>query len=126
MTTMRAATLVDVIGSAAIITQADRGGVSLSISTHYLAPMPIGDVSTGAPWAAHEAPQCCFAHGAGAPLPPGSCQHQCMHTAGAGWHACPHNVQRVRCTSINNYAGGGNRGNCGKGGWGCAPQTVFA
>ncbi|KIY93362.1 acyl-CoA thioesterase 13 [Monoraphidium neglectum] len=38
------ATLVDVIGSAAIITQADRGGVSLSISTHYLAPMPIGDV----------------------------------------------------------------------------------
>jgi hypothetical protein len=72
MTTMRAATLVDVIGSAAIITQADRGGVSLSISTHYLAPMPIGDVSTGAPWAAHEAPQCCFAHGAGAPLPPGS------------------------------------------------------
>ncbi|KAI8469026.1 MAG: HotDog domain-containing protein [Monoraphidium minutum] len=38
------ATLVDVIGSAAIITQADRGGVSLSITTHYLRPMAIGEV----------------------------------------------------------------------------------
>jgi len=38
------ATLVDVIGSAAIVTQADRGGVSLSINTNYLSPCPIGKV----------------------------------------------------------------------------------
>lgn len=38
------ATLVDVIGSAAIVTQSDRGGVSININTNYLSPMAIGEV----------------------------------------------------------------------------------
>lgn len=37
-----AATLVDVIGTAALVTQSDIGGVSLSITTHYLDPIPRG------------------------------------------------------------------------------------
>jgi hypothetical protein len=41
------ATLVDVIGSAAIVTLADRGGVSVSINTTYLSPAPIGQASEG-------------------------------------------------------------------------------
>lgn len=39
----RAATLVDVVGSAAIVTISDRGGVSLGINTLYLNPMPSGE-----------------------------------------------------------------------------------
>jgi hypothetical protein len=35
-----AATLVDVVGSLALITQSDRSGVSLAINTLYLNPMP--------------------------------------------------------------------------------------
>jgi acyl-coenzyme A thioesterase PaaI-like protein len=35
-----AATLVDVVGSAALVTLSDRGGVSLAINTLYLNPMP--------------------------------------------------------------------------------------
>jgi hypothetical protein len=35
-----AATLVDVVGSAALVTLSDRGGVSLAIHTLYLNPMP--------------------------------------------------------------------------------------
>ncbi|GBF98031.1 hypothetical protein Rsub_11142 [Raphidocelis subcapitata] len=37
------ATLVDVIGSAAIATVSDRGGVSVAINTNYLSPTPIGE-----------------------------------------------------------------------------------
>jgi hypothetical protein len=37
-----AATLVDVVGSAALVTLSDRGGVSLAINTLYLNPMPGG------------------------------------------------------------------------------------
>ena len=36
------ATLVDVVGTAALLTAHTRGGVSLSITAHYLAPMPQG------------------------------------------------------------------------------------
>ena len=39
-----AATLVDVIGSAVLVTQSDRSGVSLTITTNYLAPTPLGKV----------------------------------------------------------------------------------
>ena len=39
------ATLVDVVGSAALCTQSVRGGVSLNISTNYLRPMPGGGVA---------------------------------------------------------------------------------
>lgn len=38
-----AATLVDVVGSAALVTVSNRGGVSLSINTIYLNPMPGGE-----------------------------------------------------------------------------------
>jgi hypothetical protein len=34
-----AATLVDVVGSAALVTLSDKGGVSLAINTLYLNPM---------------------------------------------------------------------------------------
>ncbi|WIA42983.1 hypothetical protein OEZ86_009521 [Tetradesmus obliquus] len=36
------ATLVDVVGSAALVTLSDKGGVSLAINTLYLNPMPGG------------------------------------------------------------------------------------
>lgn len=35
---------MDVIGSVALVTLADRGGVSLTINTNYLSPIPIGQV----------------------------------------------------------------------------------
>jgi acyl-coenzyme A thioesterase PaaI-like protein len=35
-----AATLIDVVGSAALVTLSDKGGVSLAINTLYLNPMP--------------------------------------------------------------------------------------
>lgn len=35
-----AATLVDVVGSLALVTQSNRSGVSLAINTLYLNPMP--------------------------------------------------------------------------------------
>jgi acyl-coenzyme A thioesterase 13 len=38
-----AATLVDTIGTAALVTLTDLSGVSLSISVHYLSPMPGGE-----------------------------------------------------------------------------------
>lgn len=38
------ATLVDVVGTAALLTISPRGGVSLSINTNYLDPMPGGGV----------------------------------------------------------------------------------
>ncbi|KAF6261553.1 hypothetical protein COO60DRAFT_1636705 [Scenedesmus sp. NREL 46B-D3] len=37
------ATLVDVVGSAALVTLSDKGGVSLAINTLYLNPMPGGE-----------------------------------------------------------------------------------
>jgi acyl-coenzyme A thioesterase 13 len=36
------ATLVDVVGTAALLIRSARGGVSLSINTTYLAPLPLG------------------------------------------------------------------------------------
>lgn len=36
------ATLIDVVGTAALLTQSKRGGVSLNINTNYLSPMPGG------------------------------------------------------------------------------------
>lgn len=39
-TTHRTATLVDVVGSVALVTQSNRGGVSLAINTLYLNPLP--------------------------------------------------------------------------------------
>jgi hypothetical protein len=38
---------VDIISSAAIVTQSDRGGVSISINTSYLSPAPVGEVGVG-------------------------------------------------------------------------------
>ena len=40
-----AATLVDMVGSAALATVANRTGVSVHISTEYLAALPIGDTA---------------------------------------------------------------------------------
>ena len=37
---MVAATLVDVLGTAALVTTSDSGGVSLALSTHYLRGVP--------------------------------------------------------------------------------------
>jgi acyl-coenzyme A thioesterase PaaI-like protein len=39
-----AATLVDVLGTAALVTTSDSGGVSLALSTHYLRPAPLGSL----------------------------------------------------------------------------------
>jgi acyl-coenzyme A thioesterase 13 len=38
------ATIVDVVGTAALLTQVSRGGVSLNINTNYIAAMPGGGV----------------------------------------------------------------------------------
>ena len=39
-----AATIVDVISSAALVTVSERSGVSLNITTDYLTPVPCGEV----------------------------------------------------------------------------------
>jgi acyl-coenzyme A thioesterase PaaI-like protein len=39
-----AATLVDVLGTAALVTTSDSGGVSLALTTHYLRPAPTGSL----------------------------------------------------------------------------------
>ena len=40
-----AASLVDVIGTAGLVTSSDRGGVSLALSVHYRTPAPAGTVA---------------------------------------------------------------------------------
>ncbi len=50
-----AATLVDTVGSAALVTVSERSGMSLNINVNYLSPVPVGgtvvvEAEVSCPW----------------------------------------------------------------------------